>query len=78
MKIHPNVKIISLGLETQFNDMEAALASYRWMFKDLTEKEELILTEYITANSRTSNNGKLIFKRSVPQRWAMIWWKKTF
>jgi len=78
MKIHPNVKIISLGLETQFNDMEAALASYRWMFKDLTEKEELILTEYITANSRTSNNGKLILKRSVPQRWAMIWWKKTF
>jgi SAM-dependent methyltransferase len=76
MNIHPGVSIISLGLETHFNDMEAALESYRWMFKDLTEKDEQTLTKYIAANSRTDTNGDLILKRSTPQRWALIWWEK--
>lgn len=76
MDIRPNVNVISLGLETQFNDMEAALESYRWMFKDLTGEEEQILTEYITSNSRTTKSGELILKRSNPQRWAVIWWEK--
>ncbi len=76
MGIHPSVNIISLGLETHFNDMAAALESYRWMFKNLTEEEEHILTGYITANSRTSTNGGLILKKSHPQRWALIWWGK--
>ncbi len=76
MNIHPNINIISLGLETRFNDMEAALESYRWMFKDLTGVEEQRLTEYITSNSRPTRSGELILKRPTPQRWAMIWWKK--
>jgi len=76
MNIHPNVTIISLGLETQYSDLAAAMESYRWMFKDLTEEEEHILTNYIISNSRTTENGELILKRSHPLRWALIWWEK--
>jgi len=76
MNIHPRVDIISLDPETRFSNMEAALESYRWMFKDLTTEEEQILSEYITANSRIGRNEELILKRSRPPRWALIWWEK--
>ncbi|HID02672.1 MAG TPA: class I SAM-dependent methyltransferase [Desulfobacterales bacterium] len=76
MNIHPNVTLISLGLETQYSDLATAMESYRWMFKDLTEEEEHILEKYILSNSRTAENGELILKRSHPLRWALIWWEK--
>ena len=76
MNIHPNVTLISLGLETQYSDLATAMESYRWMFKDLTEEEEHILEKYILSNSRTAENGELILKRSHPLHWALIWWEK--
>ncbi len=76
MDIHPSVEILSLDPETHFDSMETALASYRWMFKDLTQSEELTLTQYIRDNSTTGKKGKIILRRSQPPRWALIWWKK--
>lgn len=76
MDIHPCVNIISLDREVRFSDMEAALESYRWMFKDLSAKEESELTSYILDNSSPEANGEILLKRSRPSRWALIWWKK--
>ncbi len=76
MDIHPCVDIISLERETRYSDMEAALESYRWMFKDLSAKEESTLTSYILDNSSSGENGEILLRRSRPSRWALIWWKK--
>lgn len=76
MGIHSCVDIISLETKTSFGSMEAALESYRWMFKDLTAKEEEKLQEYILNNSLPDNNGNIIVNRPHPPRWALIWWKK--
>jgi SAM-dependent methyltransferase len=76
MGIHPCVDIISLESKVSFASKEAALESYRWMFKDLTASEEKKLQEYILANSQTDDKGKTIVNRPHPPRWALIWWKK--
>ncbi len=76
MGIHPCVDIISLEPKACFASMEEALNSYRWMFKDLTAKEETGLKEYILDNSHSGESGELIVNRSHPPRWALIWWKK--
>ena len=76
MDIHPCVDIISLKKTVSFSSMDAALESYRWMFKDLTLEEERKLKDYIQNNSHTENKGEIIVNRSYPSRWALIWWKK--
>lgn len=77
MDIHPCVDIISLQKTVSFSSMDEALESYRWMFKDLTRKEERKLKEYIQNNSTTDKKGKLIVKRPYPSRWALISWNKN-
>ena len=76
MGIHPCIDIITLETRVSFASMEAALDSYRWMFKDLTSQEEEKLQGYILHNSLTDEQGKITVKRSHPPRWALIWWKK--
>lgn len=76
MGIHACIDIISLEAETSYPSAEAALDSYKWMFKELTAEEEEDLQRYILSNSRTDNNGNIIVHRSHPPRWALIWWKK--
>jgi len=77
MDIHPCVDIISLKKTVSFSSMDEALESYRWMFQDLTRKEERKLKEYIQSNSTTENNGTLIVNRPYPSRWALISWDKN-
>jgi len=77
MDIHPCVDIISLKKTVSFSSMDEALDSYRWMFNDLTRKEERKLKEYIQSNSTTENTGKLIVNRPYPSRWALISWDKN-
>jgi len=72
--IHCFVDIISLPPETAYADIQAAMESYCWMFKELTTTEEDTLREYILRNSHDSNDGKLIVKRANPPRWAVISW----
>ena len=75
MDIHPNVEIMTLEKTVSFLSMDTALESYRWMFKDLTEKEERKLEEYIQSNSTRGDNGEITVIRTCPSRWALIWWK---
>lgn len=76
MGIHPCVDIISLEKTISYSSMEVALDSYRWMFKDLSAKEELLLSEYIEKNSHTDSEGEVQVTRTSPARWALIWWNK--
>jgi SAM-dependent methyltransferase len=76
MGIHCTVDIISLNAETRYKDIEAAMESYCWMFKDLNKEEKMRLQQYILSNSRQSDNGQCIVKRATPPRWAIISWKK--
>ncbi len=76
MGIHPCIDIISLERKTSFSSMEAALDSYRWMFKELSAEEEERLKGYVLEKSSVDSNGKIILNRSHPPRWALIWWKK--
>ena len=76
MGIHCSVDIISLPSETIYKDIKAAMESYCWMFKDLTQDEENSLQQYILSNSRQSDDGQCIVKRATPPRWAIISWKK--
>ncbi len=76
MGIHPCVDIISLEKTVAYASMDAALDSYRWMFKDLSSEEDLLLTRYIEQNSRSDSGGALVVTRSSPARWALIWWNK--
>ncbi len=75
MDIHPCVDIISLSKTVTYPSMEEALDSYRWMFKDLTPREEKQLTRYVHDNS-SEEDGRITVKRSYPARWALIWWQK--
>ncbi|MCF8056622.1 MAG: class I SAM-dependent methyltransferase [Desulfocapsa sp.] len=77
MGIHASVDVISLNRESSFTDMQAAMDSYCWMFKDLTPYEEKSLQGYIHANSRPAEDGSLIVTRANPLRWAIISWKKN-
>jgi SAM-dependent methyltransferase len=76
MGIHCSVDIISLPSLTTYKDIQAAMESYRWMFKDLTPEEENNLRHYILTNSQQSDDGQCIVKRATPPRWAIISWKK--
>lgn len=75
MGIHCTVDIISLSPETKYPDVTAAMESYCWMFKELSDKEEENLQKYILSNSRKAGDGQLIVTRAIPPRWVIISWK---
>jgi len=77
MGIHASVDIISLKQENRFADIQAAMDSYCWMFKDLNSEEENNLRRYIQDNSRPAQDGSLLVKRANPPRWAIISWTKA-
>lgn len=76
MGIHCMVDIISLSPESIYNDLQAAMESYCWMFKKLSNQEEQKLKEYILSKSRTTKDGRLVVTRDTPPRWAIISWTK--
>lgn len=76
LNIHPCVEILELEQNIHFRDMEEALDSYIWMFKDLTAKESSQLEQYLHTRTISSAPGDLVIQREFPPRWAMIWWQK--
>lgn len=76
MGIHPSLEILELERDLLFSNMEDALASYTWMFKDLNTIELDRLQGYLLSRIRTSGKNHLVVRREFPPRWAMIWWKK--
>ena len=77
MNIHPNVEVLELEKDLLFVSMDEALASYTWMFQDLTVTESQKLHRYLSSRIISSDKDGLVLRREFPPRWAMIWWKKT-
>ena len=76
MGIHPNLEIIELERDLLFPNMEEVLASYTWMFKDITPTELDRLKAYLASRILPLEKNRLVIRREFPPRWAMIWWKK--
>lgn len=76
--IHPNVTILRLGQEFTFNSMEDAIASYSWMFKELSSNEMATLKQYINGLIIKKNRDQVTIRKPSPPEWALIWWKKDY
>jgi len=76
MGIHPSIHILKLDKNFSFTTMEEAVASYSWMFQDLSPIEEKKLEKYIQSRKISSDSTQIIIRRKFPPRWAMIWWQK--
>lgn len=74
--IHASVDILQLEQHQEFKSEEDALNSYRWMFRDLSSKEDLALTEYVTSRIIGRTPQGVTLNRPHPPKWAMISWKK--
>jgi SAM-dependent methyltransferase len=76
MGIHPCIDILQLERDLVFQNMEEALASYTWMFNDISLIEHDRLQSYLSSRILVSEKNSLVLRREFPPRWAMIWWKK--
>lgn len=76
MGIHPSIDILKLDRDYVFRDMEEALQSYVWMFKDLSAREKEALTSYINSRVIHVEGKQMTLRRAHPPQWALIWWKK--
>jgi SAM-dependent methyltransferase len=77
--IHPSIEILELARDMVFADMDEALQSYGWMFKDLSSREEEALRGYLQSRvipPPSSAGNQITIRREHPPRWALIWWKK--
>ncbi len=74
--IHANVTVLTLERTTTYENMEAALDSYRWMFNTLNAGELELLKKYITDNIVDKKGHTITIERRHPPRWALIWWEK--
>lgn len=76
LHIHPRIEHIELAGELSFANIEDALQSYRWMFRDLSSQEEQQLKAFISSRVIKEDENSLVVKRNYPQRWALFSWMK--
>jgi SAM-dependent methyltransferase len=76
MGIHPCIDILKLDRDYIYSDMEEALQSYVWMFKDLSAREKEALRNYLNSKIIHSEGKQITIRRDSPPQWALIWWKK--
>ena len=74
LNIHPRIEHIELDSEIRFDDLERALQNYRWMFRDLTAREERLLERFLSERVVRREKDGIIIKRNHPQRWAVLSW----
>jgi SAM-dependent methyltransferase len=76
MRIHPCIEILQLERDQIFANIDEALASHTWMFKDLEKIEHSRLFDYLSSRIVSTDDDHIVIRREFPPRWAMIWWKK--
>ncbi len=73
----PTVNYIKLEGTLHYKDFNEALASYTWMFKDLSPTEKHHLKQYVDSiATRHKDNSITLHRRHVPT-WAFISWEPT-
>ncbi|KJR99557.1 MAG: hypothetical protein VR65_16225 [Desulfobulbaceae bacterium BRH_c16a] len=74
--IHANVMVLRLEQDVSYSSMDEAVASYSWMFHDITPPEMAALEHYISRQTISSDADRLTVRRATPPQWALIWWQK--
>jgi hypothetical protein len=72
--IHPQISHIELESELRFSDLDHALQSYAWMFKELSGTEEQRLRNFLSDRIIEQQDDYIVIKRNHPQRWALLHW----
>lgn len=75
MGIYPNIRILTLDAETSYANMDDALRSYLWMFRDITPVEIQALTAYLDEKTIARSENSITIRRESPPKWALIWWE---
>ncbi len=76
LDIHPRIDHIELTAEPFFKDLDEAIQSYRWMFRDLSEEEERKLALFVSSRIIRTGDDGIVIRRNYPQRWALLSWLK--
>lgn len=74
--IHANVQVLTLERDITYPSLDEALASYSWMFNDITPQETAALTRYIAGQTIARDGDALTVRRTTVPQWALIWWQK--
>jgi SAM-dependent methyltransferase len=77
MGILPKVDYIRLEEQLNYPSFSDALASYTWMFKDLTVNEMKKLEEYVKSISTTNQDNSITLQRRHVPVWAFISWQPS-
>lgn len=76
MGIYPCIKILEFDRHKRYDNLEAALQAYQWMFHDITVKESDLLRSYLIDRTVFQDDNEIIIEPKIPHRWALIWWQK--
>lgn len=74
--IHPRIDHIELPGELRFANLDEAVQSYNWMFRDLNGEEEEKLTAFLKSRLIKVDDDGIVVKRNHPQRWVLLSWTK--
>lgn len=74
--IHARVDFIQGGHFCQYASREQAIASFSWMFDDLTSAEERKLAAYVDSRLVRLHEAAWLIKRPSGAEWAFISWEK--
>ena len=75
MGILPKVDYIGLEDKLHYSSFSEALASYTWMFNDLTHSEQQKLNNYVRSISLVNEDNSITLKRRHVPTWAFISWE---
>ena len=74
--IYANVQVLQLERDITYNSLDEAVASYSWMFSDITPQEVADLKRYIASQTVSVDGDSLTVRRATVPKWALIWWRK--
>ncbi len=76
MNIAANMEVIEFDRKKNYRTIDEAVASFLWMFDELTKEQSRRLYDYVASISHKEADGSLTVIRQSPPRWAFISWKK--
>jgi len=74
--ITANVTFIIEERNREYESIDEAVESIRWMFDDLTAHEEVKLRYYLEGLMKKHNDGSFTIHHCTHVKWAVIWWDK--
>lgn len=75
--IYANVQVLQLERDVTYESMDEAIASYSWMFNNITPQETAALERYLAGQTVSVDGRRLTVRRTSVPQWALIWWRKN-